>query len=95
MDMVQMLDGYGCNGNGRLTNRTGTGWVRNRFLRVGFKGQNHFSWIATVQGTSSVCHRDGVAGMATGTNLLTQPTHHGPFYDGFASLFLGTFQATL
>jgi hypothetical protein len=39
MDMVQMLDGYGCNGNGRLTNRTGTGWVRNRFLRVGFKAR--------------------------------------------------------
>jgi len=51
MDMVQMLDGYGCNGNGRLTNRTGTGWVRNRFLRVGFKSQIHFSWMATIQGT--------------------------------------------
>ena len=63
------------------------GWgLKARFILVG---------LQPFKAPASVCHRDGVAGMATGTNLLTQPTHHGPFYDGFASLFLGTFQATL
>ena len=63
------------------------GWgLKARFILVGLQ-----PFKAPARG----CHRDGVAGMATGTIVLTQPNHHGPFYDGFASFLLETFQATL